>query len=320
MNGSVRCGILPVGRCVSGFGRDSHGAGVRSTVRRQRRMLDLKRLYRPADPEEAVRAYAEASGSGLYVAGGTVIVPAGSANLDFLVDVTSTGLDYVRREDGHLVIGATTRLADLHESEEARTIASAVLSDSALAVANHTVRNLATVGGNLASWAFPSDLPPALLALDASIVVLAPEGRRDVRLRDFYGNRRDVFRKGDLITEVRVPPAASDFRGGFEKIGRKKLDVAVVNAAAALALDGGVVRDARIAMNGVGAVPVRAAEAEAHLRGAEATPDVFSEAGRIAASVLSPRTDHRASGEYRRKVAAVAVERALMRASGFAYV
>ena len=281
-------------------------------------MLDLKALLRPADPEEAVRLYSETTGSGLYVAGGTVVVPAGSPNLDFLIDVTSTGLDYVRKESDFLSIGATTRVADLHGSEDARGIASGLMSVSALAIANHTVRNLATVGGNIASWAFPSDLPPAFLALDASVVILDSDGRREVSLTDFYGNRRDVFRKGDLIVEVRVPASAGGLTGSFEKIGRKKLDVAVVNAAVVLSADDGTVRGARIALNGVGPTPVRAGDAEAYLEGREAGPAAFEEAGRLAAAGLSPRSDHRASGAYRSKVAAVAVQRALMRAAGYA--
>ena len=279
-------------------------------------MLDLRALLRPKDASEAVRLFSETEGSGLYVAGGTVIVPAASTNLDFLVDLTAAGLDYIRREDDHLCIGATTRLSDLHRSEDAAGLASGMLAASALAVGNHTVRNLATVGGNVVSWAFPSDLPPALLSLDASVSILSPEGPRDVRLADFYGSRSDVFHKGDLITSVRIPLSPHGLTGGFEKIGRKKLDVAVVNASAALLVEGGVVAEARVAMNGVGPAPLRSGEAEAYLKGTSVGAEVFSEAGRLAANGLSPRTDHRASGEYRREVAAVAVARALRTAAG----
>jgi CO/xanthine dehydrogenase FAD-binding subunit len=279
-------------------------------------MLDLKALLRPSNPEEAVRLYSETDGNGLYVGGGTVIVPAGSPNLDFLIDVTSAGLGYLRRESDVLSIGAATTVADLASSGDARGIGSGLLTASALAVANHTVRNLATVGGNIASWAFPSDLPAALLALEASIVILDGNGRREVQLTDFYGDRRSVFRKGHLIVEVRVPLTSAGLTGSFEKVGRKKLDVAVINAAAALRLEGGVVRDARIALNGVGGAPGRATDAETYLGGRKPSPAAFGEAGRLATAGLSPKSDHRASGAYRGKVAAVAVRRALMRAAG----
>ena len=121
-------------------------------------MLDLKALLRPTDPEEAVRLFSEAHGTGLYVAGGTVIVPAGSTNLDFLVDLTSTGLDYVRSEDGYLCIGATARLYDLHESELVRSLASGIVSAAARAVANHTVRIYAAATPKLRSNHTPSDM------------------------------------------------------------------------------------------------------------------------------------------------------------------
>ena len=177
-------------------------------------MLDLKSLERPTGPEEAVRLYAEAEGTGLYVAGGTVVVGAASPNLDYLVDLTRAGLAYERTEEGsHLAIGAMVRIADLAHSAAAADLAGGVLCDAASAVANHTIRNSATVGGNILSWAYPSDLPPALLALGARVVIRNPDGEREVGLDEFYRDRREVYRKGDLLVEARVPLEASGFSG-----------------------------------------------------------------------------------------------------------
>jgi CO/xanthine dehydrogenase FAD-binding subunit len=209
-------------------------------------MLDLTSLERPTSPEEAIRLFAEAEGTGLYVAGGTVVVAAASPNLDYLVDLTRAGLDYERTTEdpsgAHLAIGAMIRIADLARSQAAADLAGGVLREAARAVANHTIRNQATVGGNILSWAYPSDLPPALLALDAHVVVRNGEGERETGLDEFYRSRRDVFRKGDLVVEVRVPLDASRFSGAFEKTGRKRLDVAIMNCAVALLVAEGAIR------------------------------------------------------------------------------
>lgn len=283
-------------------------------------MLDLRALERPTSPEEAVRLFAETEGTGLYVAGGTILVPAASPNLDYLVDLAGAGLSYVREASGdpgrEVGIGATTRVAELAADPLIGQIAGGLLQDAALGVGTHTVRNRATVGGNLIAAAYPTDLPTALLALDASVVVLNREGRRLVGLDSLYERRSEVFRKGDLIVEVRVPIPDAELRGAFEKIGRKRIDVAVVNCGVCLELSGARVRGARLALGGIGASPIRARAAEDSLTGEDVSPQAFAEAAGLAADAFTPRSDHRASGDYRRKVAAVLVSRALMRAAG----
>lgn len=279
-------------------------------------MLDLDVLHRPGSPADAVRLFDETEGRGLYVGGGTIVVPAGSPQLDFLVDLSAAGLDYVRSDSGDLVLGSTVTVATLARSAETREQASGLLCTAALSVANHGVRNLATVGGNVAAWSYPTDLPVALLVLDAVVAMENVSGRREMPLTEFLSKRGEAFKKGDLIVEFRIPAAYATLSAGFVKIGRKRLDVAVVNAAAALATDGAAITRAMVALGALGPAPTRLSECESFLSGKSASEDVFEEAGRIASSAVSPRTDHRASGDYRRKVSATAVKRALMRAAG----
>ncbi len=279
-------------------------------------MFDLSVLHRPASAEEAVRLYGETEGTGLYVAGGTIVVPAGSSKLDFLVDLSSAGLSYVRSESGRLVLGATLTVAGLATSLEASGIASGAMPAAALSIANHTVRNLATVGGNVAAWPYPTDLPVVLLVLGAKLTILGPSGQREIPIEDYFQKRGDVFRKGDLITEIVVPIPSGDLRGGFEKVGRKRLDIAIANAAGTVLMDDGRIREARVAVGGMGPAPKRLPECEDLLKGKSATEESFAEAGRLVERAVEPRTDHRAGAEYRRKAAGAAAKRALMRAAG----
>lgn len=276
--------------------------------------MDLKTLHRPPTGEAAFRTFAESEGNGLYVAGGTIVVHSG-AELDFLIDVSTAGLAGVLPEpDGALVIGATTTVSELARSEAASAPGDGVLVSAARGVANHTVRNLATVGGNIVSWHFPTDLPAVLLALDADLSILSQDGPRNVPLRDFFARRSEVFSPGDLILSVRVP-ASGGLVGAFEKIGRKRLDVAVVNAAAVVQVSDGVFGEVRVAVNGTGGPPLRLEEAERTLTGSEVSEDAVREAASLVSS-LAPREDVRASAEYRSRVAEVAVRRALTRAAG----
>lgn len=284
-------------------------------------MLDLREIRRPASAAEAVRLLAESEGSGLYVAGGTILVTSGSRRLGFLVDLTSAGLGGLRVDtaagsSGTLIIGATVTVGELLRATEAGRPAGGLLREATSWLANHTVRNLATVGGNLMAWHFPTDLPPALLVLDASVRVMGRSGERIVPIDRLYAARREVFARGDLIADVRVPAATPGLRGAFEKHGRKRLDVALVNCAAAVRLDGGRIAEARLALNGVGGPPARRPDIEAFLAGKEPSPAVFEEAGRMVSAAVTPRSDHRASAAYRTRLAGVAARRALARACG----
>ncbi len=285
-------------------------------------MLDLRNLYRPKSAEEAVRTLLETEGTGLYVAGGTIVVPTGSPSLDYLVDLTDVGLDYVRVEDTPdgrvLAIGAMTRIADLATSPELASPALRAIIEAAADMGTHTTRNRATVGGNVFAAHFPSDLPPAFLALGASVRLQGADGPREVSLEDFYARRSDVYRRGDLIVEIRVPAGQEGLASAFEKTGRTRVDVAIVSCAAAVAVSGGTIEMVRVVLNGISAVPYVAADAEAYLTGKPPTEDVFREAGRLVSASVSPRGDHRASAEYRRKVAGVMTARALSRAASAA--
>ncbi len=297
-------------------------------------MLDLKTLKKPATPGEAVRYLLETEGTGLYVAGGTIVVPTASPSLDYLVDLGGLGLEYIRTAgrpeesagagtdteaiggDTALVLGAMTRIADLVESAELSGPALGAIREAARTIGTHTVRNRATVGGNIAAAHYPSDLPPVFLALGAAVVLHDAAGLREVSLADMFQKRAEVYRRGDLIVEVKIPAPPAGLRCAFEKTGRMKVDVAIVSCAASLVVENDRVALARIVLGGTGARPVVVEPAASFLLGKTPSPDVFERAGSIVSESVSPREDHRASSAYRKKVAAVVTRRALERAAG----
>jgi xanthine dehydrogenase molybdopterin binding subunit/xanthine dehydrogenase small subunit len=168
------------------------------------------------------------------------------------------------------------------------------------------VRNRATLGGNLATASPIGDSAPALLALDATLVLASVATERTVPLAEFFtGYRRTLLGPGEVIREIVLPPftpaAGCTRRSDFIKVShRRELDISITSAAFVLDVDSaGVVRHARLAYGGVAERPVRAVAAERALIGH--TVDESSEAVATAlAAAFTPITDLRGGADYRR--------------------
>ncbi|MGI5326606.1 FAD binding domain-containing protein [Actinomadura nitritigenes] len=158
--------------------------------------------------------------------------------------------------------------------------------------------NLAILGPSEACVAtHPSDMAVALAALDATVHVLGRDGERTIPLRELHrlpGNepqRDTVLGNGDLITAVEVPPL--DIPSRYRKVReRASFAFALVSIAAALDVEGGTVRDVRIALGGVAHKPWRARRAEEALRGAPAIGEEFQRAAEAELDLAEPLRDN----------------------------
>ncbi|MGI8946542.1 MAG: xanthine dehydrogenase small subunit [Ornithinimicrobium sp.] len=169
------------------------------------------------------------------------------------------------------------------------------------------IRNGATLGGNLGTGSPIGDAMPALLALDARLVLTSRSEEREVALSDYYtGYRRSVRRPDELIKAVRIPTPLAPVTA-FHKIAKRRFDdISSVAIAFAATLDRtersqgyAVVRDIRIGLGGVAATPMRAQDTEAALTGRPWSPDTVAEAAEVLGAEGTPLSDHRASGDYR---------------------
>ncbi len=279
----------------------------------------IRAFHRPTTVAQAMRTFraeARLGGRGRFVAGGTDLVVEGDRSLRYLVDLTRLPLRFARRRGNGWTIGATTRMADLEHSAGLRRFADGILSEAAGTCGSPQIRNMATIGGNLANGSPACDTAPPLLALDASVVIAGPSGRRTLPLDRFFKGVNRTALDGGLLAEIRVPAPAVP-KGGraawsFQKLGRLKSDIAVVNAAAGVALD----RDgrcvwARIALGAVAPTPLRARRAEARLIGKALDRSAIEAAAEVAAGETRPVGDVRSTAEYRREMSRVLVQRAL---------
>jgi len=272
----------------------------------------VETFYRPGTVREALRLLQDGKNRARIVAGGTDLVVEADGSIRFLIDITHAGLSYIRRRGKACVIGATTTMATLENSPAMRTLAGGVLARAAATCGSVQIRNMATLGGNLANGSPAADTAAVLLALDAEVVLADARGRRKIPLTAFYSGLRKTKADRALIVEVAIPAPPRGGRWSFQKLGRTESDISLVNAAAGLQLDSkGKVKWARIALGAVAPTPIRAVNAEKLLVGRKVDQSTLEEVGGEVAREVRPITDVRASAEYRRETIRVLVRRAL---------
>jgi len=279
-------------------------------------MLRPFELHRPGTAEEACALLARLGEDAAPYAGGTellLLMKLGLLRPRHLVDVKRlAGFDAIT-DGGRLTLGAAVTHRAVERSALARERC-ALLSAVARHVANVRVRNVGTVGGNLAFADPHSDLATLFLTLDATVALVSPRGRRELPLADFVRGAWDTARAADeLLTAVRLTPWPHETAAVYIKFGvheRPTLGVALV-----LVLDGARahVAEGRLAIGCVDPRAVRVPAVEARLRGAAVADleDAAGPVGELAANAVDPDDDLHGSGDYKREMVAVFVRRAV---------
>ncbi len=252
------------------------------------------------------------------LAGGQSLIPLMKLHLAsprYVLDMNRVpSLAYIRQENGFLRIGGFTREADLEESELIRT-RYPIIHDTTAVIADPLVRNLATVGGNLAHGDPANDHPATMLALGAEVVARGPGGDRTVPVAGFFeGPLTTVLNHDEILTEIRVPAPPAGSGGAYLKLERKVGDYATAGVAAMVVVRNGICQRAGIGLTNVGPTPIKARNAESFLQGKRLNEETIREAAQLAAQESQPSTDLRGSEEYKRDMVRVLTIRALGRA------
>jgi CO/xanthine dehydrogenase FAD-binding subunit len=263
-------------------------------------------------------------GSGVrIVAGGTEIMVAlrnGLIEQNALMDLSRLGeLKYIGMGDDNLIhIGALTTLSTCLSN---RILAknAPILAEAISNMASVQVRNLGTIGGNIANGSPAGDTIPPLYAQTGKIVVSSIHADRTVSVEDFFlGPKRTVMKPDELIKEVQVRPIAPEETGFFKRFSLRNAQACSVASVAAWLKKSSsrVVTDARIALGAVAPTVIRAKGAESALKAAPLTKERLWSISEEAASESSPITDVRATAEYRRSVTAALLFRGLLETFG----
>ncbi len=269
---------------------------------------------RPGDLQQVFTLAAEHDGQARLIAGGTDLIVQMKMERDCPSLVISLagieGLRGITSQDG-LNIGALTTIRDVAGSATVRR-RYAALYEACQAFSTVQIMIMGTIGGNLCNASPAADTAPALLALDASVVLVTGEGSRRVPLGDFFtGPGKTVLAKGEVMHSVVLPEPGVGTGSAFLKISRVVADIAQVCTAVKLVRAGDKITDCRIALGAVATTPVRIGRAEESLTGGAGDVEAFERAARIAAEDIRPISDVRATAAYRRHAAKVIVRDAL---------
>jgi aerobic carbon-monoxide dehydrogenase medium subunit len=275
---------------------------------------------RPKTVPEAVALLQQHGDDAKILSGGQSLIPMMKLRLarpSHLIDINRiAGLSYVKEDGGFLKIGGLTREAELEASELVRT-KYPLLLDTATVIADPQVRNLATVGGNLAHGDPANDHPATMLALGAQIVATGAQGARVIAIDDFFVSLfTTALQHDEILTEIRIPSAGPRSGGAYVKLERKVGDFATAAVAVQITLDDkGAVQRAGIGLTNVGPTPLRAKSAEDALRGRKLDAATVGQAAQLAADAAQPSSDLRGPAEYKKGLIKELTKRALARAA-----
>lgn len=252
------------------------------------------------------------------LAGGHSLIPMmrfRMATPAMLIDINQLeGLSYIKEEGDWLEIGAMTRESELDASDLVKT-SYPLLADTARVIADPLVRNLATVGGNIAHADPANDHPATMLAYGAEIKATGPGGERSIPMSEFIVDAfTTALSHDEILTAIRIPRAVAGSGGAYLKLERKVGDYATAAVAVQIALKDNEVSSAGIGLTNVGLTPIKASAAEDALTGGSLDDDAIRKASGLAAEAAEPIEDHRGSEEYKRHLVKTLTSRALKKA------
>jgi carbon-monoxide dehydrogenase medium subunit len=273
---------------------------------------------RPKSLPEAISLLKSFGGDSKILAGGQSLIPVMKLRLgspSHLIDINDIeGLSYIREQERFLRIGALTRMVDLETSELLKK-KYPIFTDAASEIADPTIRNMGTAGGNLSHADPANDLPAVVLALEAELVVTSLSGNRIIRARDFFIDAfTTALKHEEILTEIRIPEYSPGSGGAYLKLEKRGGDFAIAGVATFVGLDAnGNVAKAGIGLTAVGSSAIKAEEAERSLLGQKLTEQSIRDAADLASQVSRPVSDLRGPAEYKKKMVKVLTSRALKR-------
>jgi len=271
--------------------------------------------HRPTSVADAIGLLAQHGDEARVVAGGHSLIPMMKLRMaqpEHLVDLQDISeLKYVLEDGNDIVIGAMTTQAEIIASDLlARKCP--ILAEAALQISDPQVRNMGTLGGNVANGDPGNDMPAVMQALDARFNLTGPNGTRQVAARDFYdGPFMTALQEGEILAAVRfaTPPAGHGW--SYSKQKRKIGDYATAAAAVMLTLSGDNCTDASIALTNVAPTPLFAEAASKTLVGTPLDAAAIDKAAADAMDITDPASDGRGPAEFRTRVTGVMVRRAI---------
>ncbi len=274
--------------------------------------------YAPESLQDALELISTHKDDGKILAGGHSLIPLLKLRLsepEALIDLRRIdGLDQISESDGVVEIGPRVTHSELVHSD---VISSRLplLAAAASVIGDPQVRNVGTVGGNLAHADPASDLPATMVCLNATVELQSAGGSRSVAIDDFFIDLLTTAVEPDeILTGIKIPVPDAKAGWSYAKLPNPASHYAIVGIAALIAVEGGKCACASVGVTGLGAAPGRAAGVESALVGSDLSDDVIAEAAQDAPSGFDVLEDIHASADYREHAARVYARRAIAEA------
>ncbi|MBI4527136.1 MAG: xanthine dehydrogenase family protein subunit M [Deltaproteobacteria bacterium] len=255
---------------------------------------------------EAAHLLEQHGDEAVALAGGQSLIPLMKFRLStpkYVIDISRLSeLSELRYGERGLVVGALTRHVQLAESP---IVAEhyPIMRDAATDIGDVQVRNLGTIGGDLAQADPAGDWGPVILALNAQINCVGTRQQRTIKAEEFFlDSYTTALEPGELIAQVIIPAAGPNSGGAYMKLGRRSGDFAVAAVALQLELAGDVVKHCGIALGGVGPTAFRALQAERMMVGQNISEGRIKEVAEVIQDAAAPISDARGSADYKRAV------------------
>lgn len=277
------------------------------------------RLINPGSINELFDKLSEHGGAGRVVAGGTDLLPAfkkeKTAVPEFVINLKSISeLAVINEVESRVNVGSLATHAEIVESPLIQGKAF-VLAEACDKIASWQIRNLATIGGNIANASPAADSAPALLVLDAVIHLCGKAGRRQLKLEDFFsGPCQTVINSGEIIEKFSFRPIGNFEGAAFVKLGKRKaVTLSIVSAAAYVKMnqDCSLIKETTVALGSVAPTPLRVKDAEALLKDADPLHVDWTKFMDAVRKDIKPIGDVRSTAEYRLEVSGIIAQRAV---------
>jgi len=270
--------------------------------------MPIKQYSRPPSLKEAFRLLTSYPGSAKILAGGTdLFIQQALESSPETAVVSLKDVQELRQieetAEGDILVGAMVKHAEVARSPLVNQYFPA-LAKASHWVGSPSIRNLATIGGNICNASPSADTAPPLLAYEAKAIIVSPSGEKAIDIEDFFtGPSTTVLKRGEVLKGFLLTPKPG-WIAAYEKLGlRKAMEIAIVNVCVAVEMDehkrcSGI----RIALGAVAPTPIRARKAEGVLENQKITPELVQVCAEAAAEETKPISDIRASADYRKKM------------------
>ncbi len=272
-------------------------------------------FFKAGDPIEVCELLARYGDDAYILSGGTdlmVSINQRQISPKVLIYIGESGLNYIKAEGNNLIIGAATPFAEIIGSALVQAKAP-LLAEVASHIASPAIRNVGTIGGNLANASPAADSAAALLALGAGLRLISKNSERVVDCDGFItGPEHTLLKPDELIQEVIVPAQSSEAHWAYRKLGRRKAQsLSVVSAAIYCVTEDGKCAAARIGLGAVAPTPILATRAGAMLEGKAVDKALIENVAKTAADETDPIDDIRSSAWYRRRAVEALIKQLL---------